>query len=51
MNEQEPFSEVFNAYNNHLMNLMYTLAKVWLQSFFQFPHTSPYIQGVEKTNT
>ena len=51
MNEQEPFSEVFNSYNNHLMNLMYTLAKVWLQSFVQFPHTSPYIQGVEKTNT
>ena len=42
MNEQEPFSEVFNSYNNHLMNLMYTLAKVWLQSFFNFliPHNT-----------
>ena len=31
------------------MNLMYALAKVWRQSFVQFPHTSSYIQGVEKT--
>ena len=50
MIEQEPFSEVFNSYNNHLMNLIYTLAKVWLQSFVQVPHSSSYIQGVEKTN-
>ena len=26
MIEQEPFSEVFNSCNNHLMNLIYTLA-------------------------
>ena len=49
MNESEPFSEVFNSYNNHLIYLMYTLAEVWLQSFVRFPHTSSYIQGVEKT--
>lgn len=49
MTEQNPFSEVFNSNNHHLMNLMYTLAKVWLQSYIQFPHSSSYIQGDSRT--
>ena len=49
MNEQDPYSEVFNSNNHLLMNLMYTLAKVWLKSYKQFPHSSSYIQGDDLT--
>ena len=49
MTEQEPFSEDFNSNNHLLMNLMYTLAKVWLQSYIQFPHSSSHIQGDGQT--
>ena len=49
MNEQDPYSEVFNTNNHLLMNLMYTIAKVWLKSYIQFPNSYSYIEG--KNNT
>ena len=49
MIEEEPFSEVFNSNNHFLMNLMYKLAKVWLQSYIQFPHSSSYVKGDSRT--
>ena len=49
MNEPQPFSEVFDSYDNHLMNLMYTLGKIWLHSFIQLPHALSYVCRVENT--
>ena len=42
MIEQDPYSEVFRTNNHHLMNLMYSVARVWLGSYVQFPHSSSY---------
>ena len=42
MIEQDPYSEVFRTNNHHLMNLMYTVARVWLGSYVQFPHSYSY---------
>ena len=41
--------QVITSYNVHLMNLMYTLGKTWLNSFIQYPHASSYVRGIENT--
>ena len=40
--EEDPYSEVFQTNNHQLMNLMYTVARVWLGSYVQFPHSYSY---------
>ena len=40
--EEDPYSEVFKTNNHLLMNLMYTVARVWLGSYVQFPHSYSY---------
>ena len=40
--EEDPYSEVFRTNNHQLMNLMYTVARVWLGSYIQFPHSYSY---------
>ena len=42
MIEQDPYSKVFRTNNHHLMNLMYSVARVWLGSYIQFPHSYSY---------
>ena len=42
MIEQDPYSEVFRTNNHHLMNLMYSVSRVWLGSYIQFPHSFSY---------
>ena len=37
--EEDPYSEVFQTNNHQLMNLMYTVARVWLGSYIQFPRS------------
>ena len=42
MIERVPYSEVFRTNNHHLMNLLYSVARVWLGSYVQFPHSYSY---------
>ena len=49
MSEQDPYSEVSRTSNHLLMNLMYTIARVWLGSYIQFPHSYSYTDGKNKT--
>ena len=47
--EIEPFSEVFTTKNDIFMNLIYTLGKMWLESYVQLPHSSSYTPGHNMT--
>ena len=49
MSEQDPYSEVLRTNNHFLVNLMYTIARVWLGSYIQFPNSYSYTKG--KNNT